>query len=176
MNNEIAIFAGGCFWCTEAVFMQLKGVIAVASGYIGGTIENPTYQQICTGTTGHAEAIQITFDTNIIGFESLLEIFFATHNPTTLNRQGADVGTQYRSEIFYQSEAQKTQAITYIQQLEAAHTFESKIVTKVSPTSVFYTAEEYHQNYYQRNKEQSYCHYTITPKVNKLKRFLCKSP
>jgi peptide-methionine (S)-S-oxide reductase len=168
MNKSIATFAGGCFWCTEAVFLQLKGVESVVSGYIGGTVENPTYQQICTGTTGHAEAIQITYDEDLIAFETLLEVFFATHNPTTLNRQGADVGTQYRSEVFYHSDNQKLLAEAYIQQLEEAKVFDSPIVTQLSPVSKFYPAEPYHQNYYQLNKEQSYCHYVITPKMNKL--------
>ena len=125
MNKSITTFAGGCFWCTEAVFLQLKGVESVVSGYIGGTVENPTYQQICTGTTGHAEAIQITYDEDLIAFETLLEVFFATHNPTTLNRQGADVGTQYRSEVFYHSDNQKLPAEAYIQQLEEARVFDS---------------------------------------------------
>lgn len=147
MNKSIATFAGGCFWCTEAVFLQLKGVESVVSGYIGGTVENPTYQQICTGTTGHAEAIQITYDEDLIAFETLLEVFFATHNPTTLNRQGADVGTQYRSEVFYHSDNQKLLAEAYIQQLEEARVFDSPIVTQLSPVSKFYPAEPYHQNY-----------------------------
>ncbi len=168
MNKSIAIFAGGCFWCTEAVFLQLKGVKSVVSGYIGGQVENPTYQQICTGTTGHAEAIQITYDEDLIAFESLLEVFFATHNPTTLNRQGADVGTQYRSEIFYHSDNQKVQVEAYIKQLEEANVFDSSIVTQLSPITTFYPAETYHQNYYQLNKDQSYCYYVITPKMNKL--------
>lgn len=168
MIDSIATFAGGCFWCTEAVFLQLKGVDQVVSGYIGGAVENPSYQQICTGTTGHAEAIQITFNPEEIVFETLLEIFFATHNPTTLNRQGADVGTQYRSEIFYHSENQKELSEKYMKQLEKERIFDSAIVTQLSPASIFYLAEQYHQNYYQRNQEQSYCHYVITPKMNKL--------
>lgn len=169
-----ATFAGGCFWCTEAVFLQLKGVETVVSGYIGGTIENPTYEQICTGRTGHAEAIQITFNEDLISFETLLEVFFATHNPTTLNRQGADVGTQYRSEIFYHSEKQKTLSEAYIRQLDEAKFFDSPIVTQLSPVSKFYPAEAYHQNYYQLNKEKSYCHYVITPKMNTLSESFSK--
>jgi len=168
MNKSIATFAGGCFWCTEAVFLQLKGIESVVSGYIGGTVENPTYQQICTGTTGHAEAIQITFDGDLIAFETLLEVFFATHNPTTLNRQGADVGTQYRSEIFYHSDNQRVLSEAYIKQLNEAKIYDSVIVTQLSPVTIFYPAEPYHQNYYQLNKEQSYCHYVITPKMSKL--------
>jgi peptide-methionine (S)-S-oxide reductase len=166
MSN--ATFAGGCFWCTEAVFLQLKGVESVASGYIGGAIENPTYEQICTGRTGHAEAIQITFDEELISFETLLEFFFATHNPTTLNRQGADVGTQYRSEIFYHTENQKALSDAYIRQLDEATIYDAPIVTQLSPFTKFYLAEDYHQNYYQLNKEKSYCHYVITPKMNTL--------
>lgn len=168
MNLNTATFAGGCFWCTEAVFLQLKGIESVVSGYIGGKIENPTYKQICTGTTGHAEAIQIVFDQDVLSFKTLLEVFFATHNPTTLNRQGADVGTQYRSEIFYHSELQKQIAQDYICQLEVAKIYDAPIVTQLSPMIIFYKAEQYHQNYYQLNKEQSYCYYVITPKMNTL--------
>ncbi|MGL5111867.1 MAG: peptide-methionine (S)-S-oxide reductase MsrA [Flavobacterium sp.] len=168
MIHSIATFAGGCFWCTEAIFLQLKGVESVSSGYIGGFQENPTYNQICSGTTGHAEAVQILYNSDEITFETLLEVFFATHNPTTLNRQGADVGTQYRSEIFYHTDKQKLLSLAYIQQVSDAKFFDSDIVTKLSPASVFYKAEQYHQNYYQRNKEQSYCNYVITPKMIKL--------
>jgi peptide-methionine (S)-S-oxide reductase len=168
MNISYATFAGGCFWCTEAVFLKLKGVEKVISGYIGGFVENPTYEQICTGATGHAEAIQITFDPELISFERLLDVFFATHNPTTLNRQGADLGTQYRSEIFFHSENQRVLSEAYIKQLDEAKIYDSPIVTKLSPVSIFYNGEDYHQNYYQLNKEQSYCYYVITPKMNKL--------
>lgn len=168
MTQSTATFAGGCFWCTEAVFEQLQGVLSVTSGYIGGTVENPTYEQICTGLTGHAEAIQIDFDMELISFDTLIEVFFATHNPTTLNRQGADVGTQYRSEIFYHSENQKALSEAYIVQLEDAKIFETSIVTKLSPVTKFYPAESYHQNYYQLHKNQSYCYYVITPKMDKL--------
>ena len=168
---EVATFAGGCFWCTEAVFLEIKGVEKVVSGYIGGKTKNPTYKDICTGETGHAEAIQITFDPNEVAYEDLLEVFFATHDPTTLNRQGADIGTQYRSEIFYHSEAQKTKAENYIQLLEKEKLYDKKIVTKVSSASVFYNAEEYHQNYYNQNSSQGYCQMVIAPKLEKLRKY-----
>ncbi|TDR26191.1 peptide-methionine (S)-S-oxide reductase [Flavobacterium cheniae] len=168
---EVATFAGGCFWCTEAVFLEIKGVDKVVSGYIGGTTKNPTYKDICTGETGHAEAIQITFNPNEVAYEDLLEVFFATHDPTTLNRQGADVGTQYRSEIFYHSEAQKTKVENYIQLLEKEKLYDKKIVTKVSSASVFYNAEEYHQNYYNQNSSQGYCQMVIAPKLEKLRKY-----
>ena len=168
---EVATFAGGCFWCTESVFLEIKGVEKVVSGYIGGKTINPTYKDICTGETGHAEAIQITFNPNEVAYEDLLEVFFATHDPTTLNRQGADVGTQYRSEIFYHSEAQKTKAENYIQLLEKEKLYDKKIVTKVSSASVFYNAEEYHQNYYNQNSSQGYCQMVIAPKLEKLRKY-----
>jgi peptide-methionine (S)-S-oxide reductase len=166
---EVATFAGGCFWCTEAVFLEVKGVEKVVSGYIGGKTINPTYKEICTGETGHAEAIQITFNPNEVAYEDLLEIFFGTHDPTTLNRQGADVGTQYRSEVFYHSEAQKTKAENYIQLLEKEKLYDKKIVTKVSSAPVFYPAEDYHQNYYNQNSSQGYCQMVIAPKLEKLR-------
>ena len=169
-NTEIATFAGGCFWCTEALFLEIEGVKTIAPGYIGGTIENPTYEQVCTGTTGHAEAIQITFDPNVVTFGELLEIFFATHDPTTLNRQGADVGTQYRSEIFYHNDTQKKAAESYIKQLNAENTYGKEVVTQLSKAPKFYVAEDYHKNYYNRNSGQSYCTYVITPKMDKLKK------
>ncbi|MFE3848805.1 peptide-methionine (S)-S-oxide reductase MsrA [Flavobacterium sp. LB3P45] len=167
---EVATFAGGCFWCTEAVFLELNGVKTVVSGYIGGDTINPTYAAICNGDTGHAEAIQITFDPSKISFGELLEIFFATHDPTTLNRQGNDVGTQYRSEIFYNNENQKDLAEAYIALMTRENTFGEPIVTVVSPATLFYEAEDYHQNYYNQNKLQGYCSYVITPKVEKLKK------
>jgi len=170
-NNEIATFAGGCFWCTEAVFLEVKGVKKVISGYIGGNTENPTYKEISTGTTGHAEAIQITFDPNEIAYEDLLEIFFGTHDPTTLNRQGADIGTQYRSEIFYHSKEQKDKAENYIRLLETEKLFSNPIVTKVSSATKFYEAEEYHQNYYNLNSSQGYCRMVIAPKLEKLRKY-----
>ncbi|MBG6109559.1 peptide-methionine (S)-S-oxide reductase [Flavobacterium sp. CG_23.5] len=167
---EVATLAGGCFWCTEAVFLELNGVKSVVSGYIGGKTLNPTYKEICNGDTGHAEAIQITFDPNVISFGELLEIFFATHDPTTLNRQGNDVGTQYRSEIFYNNEVQKQVSEEYIALLTKENTFGKPIVTTISSASKFYEAEDYHQNYYNQNKEQGYCSYIITPKMEKLKK------
>ena len=168
---EVATFAGGCFWCTEAVFLEIKGVEKVVSGYIGGKTINPTYKEICTGETGHAEAIQITFNPNEVAYEDLLEVFFGTHDPTTLNRQGADVGTQYRSAIFYHSEAQKTKAENYIQLLEKEKLYDKKIVTKVSSATVFYPAEGYHQNYYNQNSSQGYCQMVIAPKLEKLRKY-----
>ena len=167
---EVATFAGGCFWCTEAVFLELDGVSKVVSGYIGGNTVNPTYTDICNGDTGHAEAIAITFDPNKISFGELLEIFFATHDPTTLNRQGADVGTQYRSEIFYHNTTQKQLSEDYIALMTRENTFGKTIVTKISPATKFYVAEDYHQNYYNQNKTQGYCSYVITPKIEKLKK------
>ncbi len=167
---DVATFAGGCFWCTEAVFLQLDGVTKVVSGYIGGRTLNPTYQEISGGMTGHAEAIEITFDPKKITYGELLEIFFATHDPTTLNRQGADSGTQYRSEIFYHNEAQKQLATDYIALMTSENTFGKPIVTKISPATAFYVAEDYHQNYYNQNKTQGYCSYVITPKIEKLQK------
>jgi peptide-methionine (S)-S-oxide reductase len=167
---EVATFAGGCFWCTEAVFLALDGVQGVISGYIGGKTLNPSYREVCNGDTGHAEAIQISFDPDKISFGELLEIFFATHDPTTLNRQGNDVGTQYRSEIFYHNEVQQNTAAEYIDLLTSEDTFGKRIVTKISPASKFYEAEKLHQNYYNDNKSQSYCSYIITPKMEKLKK------
>ena len=167
---EVATFAGGCFWCTEAVFLELNGVKRVVSGYIGGKTLNPTYAEICNGETGHAEAIAITFDPQKISYGTLLEIFFATHDPTTLNQQGNDIGTQYRSEIFYHNEAQKQLSQAYINLMTQENTFGSPIVTKISPASKFYEAEAYHQNYYNQNKTQGYCSYVITPKIEKLKK------
>ena len=170
-NLETATFAGGCFWCTEAVFLEIEGVKTVLPGYIGGKNASPTYEEICTGTTGHAEAIQITFDPKVITFGELLELFFATHDPTTLNRQGADVGTQYRSEIFYHNAIQKQVAEGYIALLNQENTFGKNVVTAVSKASNFYVAEDYHKNYYSRNSNQSYCSYVITPKIEKLKKY-----
>lgn len=169
-KTETAIFAGGCFWCTEAFFTDLKGVDKVTSGYIGGKTENPTYKEVCSGYTGHAEAIKISFNPDEVAYEDLLEIFFATHDPTTLNRQGADVGTQYRSEIFYTSDEQKTAAENFIKLLTDQDIYGKKIVTKVSKASVFYPAEDYHQDYYAQNQNQPYCAAVITPKLEKLKK------
>jgi peptide-methionine (S)-S-oxide reductase len=170
-GKEVATFAGGCFWCTEAVFLEIKGVEKVVSGYTGGTIKNPSYREIGSGTTGHAEAIEITYDPKLVQYKDLLEIFFSSHNPTTLNRQGADVGTQYRSEIFYHSEAQKKQAEEYIELIEKEKLYDDAIVTIISPSVVFYVAEEYHQNYYNENSSQGYCQMVIAPKLDKLRKY-----
>lgn len=169
-KTETAIFAGGCFWCTEAFFTDLKGVEKVVSGYIGGIKANPTYREVCTGATGHAEAIKITFDPDQVAYEDLLEIFFATHDPTQLNRQGADVGTQYRSEIFYTNEVQKAAAENFIKLLTDQNIYNKPIVTNISKASVFYPAEDYHQDYYAQNPYQPYCMAVISPKLDKLKK------
>ena len=168
-NIEIAIFANGCFWCTEAVFLQLKGVSKVESGYIGGEVPNPSYKEICTGTTGHAEAIKITYDATEISFVDLLDVFFATHDPTTLNRQGYDMGTQYRSAVFFQNETQKELTEKMIKVLDEAAVFENPIVTEIAVNDLFYPAENYHQDYYNNNKTQSYCVAIINPKLEKLR-------
>ncbi|GEQ86474.1 peptide methionine sulfoxide reductase MsrA [Patiriisocius marinistellae] len=170
-NIEQAIFANGCFWCTEAVFLRLEGVFEVVPGFTGGTIKNPAYREITTGRTGHAEGIKINFDPSIISYQTLLEVFFATHDPTTLNRQGNDVGTQYRSEIFYISEAQKQQAQVFIEVLEDHKVFANPIVTAISEFKVFYDAEDDHKEYYDRNINQPYCQYIITPKIDKIKKY-----
>jgi peptide-methionine (S)-S-oxide reductase len=172
MSNSIdtAIFASGCFWCTEAIFQELNGVEKVESGYIGGENPNPTYEEVCTGNTGHAEATRIYYNPEIINFKELLEVFWKTHDPTTLNRQGNDVGTQYRSGIFFLSEEQKDLAEEYKQKLDEAGIYESPIVTEITPASEFYVAENYHQNYYNQNGNQPYCSFVITPKVEKFKK------
>jgi len=167
---QVATVAGGCFWCTEALFLELKGVKKVVSGYTGGMVKNPTYKEVCTGTTGHAEAIEITFDPTQISYEDILEVFFATHDPTTLNRQGADVGTQYRSEIFYHDEAQKKAAENFIKLLNDQNIYGKNVVTKISQATTFYPAEEYHQDYYNQNKSQPYCMAVINPKLDKLRK------
>ena len=167
---EKATFGSGCFWCSEAVFQQLKGVRSVASGYSGGITKEPTYQQVCTGQTGHAEVIQITFDPTEITYPELLEVFWQTHDPTTLNRQGHDVGTQYRSVIFYHTPQQKELAEHYKKELEAEHAFRKPIVTEITEFSEFYPAEDYHQNYYNGHKGQDYCMAVIRPKVSKVKK------
>ncbi len=169
-KTETAIFAGGCFWCTEAFFTDVKGVEKVVSGYIGGKTENPTYKEVCEGYSGHAEAIKITFNPAEVAYEDLLEIFFATHDPTTINRQGADVGTQYRSEIFYTTEAQKVAAENFIKLLTDQKIFDKKIVTKISSATTFYPAEDYHQDYYAQNPNQPYCQAVIAPKLAKLQK------
>ncbi|MBX2829292.1 MAG: peptide-methionine (S)-S-oxide reductase MsrA [Flavobacteriaceae bacterium] len=170
-NTEKIVFAGGCFWCTEAVFQRISGVEAVVSGYTGGNIKNPAYREVCSGRTGHAEGILLTYDPEVIDINTLLEVHFATHDPTTLNRQGNDVGTQYRSEIFYTTEAQRMASEAFIQLLTENKVFKDPIVTKVSPLDVFYEAEEDHQNYYNENKNQPYCSFMITPKVEKIKKY-----
>src|SRR3954471_19312457 len=157
MAEEVAVLAGGCFWCTEAVFLDVVGVKSVESGYTGGTVANPTYKQVCGGDTGHAEAIRVTFDPNQLSYDDLLEVFFATHDPTQLNRQGNDVGTQYRSVIFYASDEQKQEAESIIKELEEAHAYSQPIVTTLEPLGKFYEAEDYHKNYYERNQGQPYC-------------------
>ena len=170
-NESIAVFAGGCFWCTEAIFNRLKGVKSVVSGYTGGFIKNPAYREVCNGTTGHAEGVKIIYDETIISYTQLLEVFFSTHDPTTLNRQGNDVGTQYRSSIFYTSEAQLMAARAYIETLEKESVFQGAIVTEIVKFDVFYEAEAYHHSYYDNNKEQPYCQLTIGPKIKKLNTY-----
>lgn len=171
-NLQTATLAGGCFWCTEAIFKRLKGVKSVISGYSGGDPpaggNNPTYEQVCQGSTGHAEAIQIKFDPKIISYELLLEVFFKLHDPTTLNRQGNDVGTQYRSAIFYHDENQRKIAEAVKSKLEKSGVYSNKIVTEIMPFKNFFKAENYHQNYYDSNRNQSYCQLTIDPKITKL--------
>jgi peptide-methionine (S)-S-oxide reductase len=167
-NTEIAVFAGGCFWCTEAVFERLKGVISVMPGYAGGTVANPTYRQVCTGRTGHAESVRVKFDPAQISYDDLLTVFFATHDPTSLNRQGADVGTEYRSAIFYTTPEQKRRAEEFIKEL--GEPGGNPIVTEVVPLEAFYEAEDYHQQYYRNNSYAPYCQFVIEPKLEKLHR------
>ncbi len=170
MNPEkldTAIFAGGCFWCTEAIFQRLKGVMKVTSGYIGGNVADPSYEEVCNKTTGHAEAVQILFDSSQISFDELLEVFFKTHDPTTLNRQGNDVGTQYRSAVFYTNQTQKEKTAYYIKELNLEKVYPKPIVTLVVAAAPFYPAENYHQNYYNNNSSQGYCRYVIQPKIEK---------
>ncbi|MFX1254972.1 MAG: peptide-methionine (S)-S-oxide reductase MsrA [Promethearchaeota archaeon] len=165
--NEIATLGGGCFWCLEPIFDDVQGVIKVESGYSGGHVVNPSYEMVCTGTTGHAEVVQVTFNPTIISFKEILEIFFEIHDPTTLNRQGNDIGSQYRSAIFYHSSKQKETAEKVIKELEASKVWKNAIVTEVTPFDVFYRAEEYHQKYFKKNPYQGYCRAIIAPKVNK---------
>lgn len=167
---EKAYLGNGCFWCTEAVFQKLVGVISVKSGYSGGANPNPTYKEVCTGTTGHAECLEITYDTDVLSFETLLQVFFETHDPTTLNRQGNDVGTQYRSAIFYTDDIQKATAAAYIKQLETGGTFNAPIVTELMALDQFFEAENYHDNYYINNTAQPYCQFVVRPKVEKFKK------
>ncbi|MBX3001503.1 MAG: peptide-methionine (S)-S-oxide reductase MsrA [Caldilineaceae bacterium] len=174
-NLEVATLAGGCFWCLEAVYLELKGVEKVVSGYSNGHVRNPSYQQVCAGNTGHAEVVQITYDPAVISFRDLLDIFFTIHDPTTLNRQGADVGTQYRSAIFYHTEEQRRIAEETIRELEAAGLWEDPIVTEVAALENYYPGEDYHQNYFARNPYQPYCQFVVAPKVGKArKKFFAK--
>jgi len=171
-NNNLkkATFGSGCFWCTEAVFERVEGVQSVVSGYAGGTVEYPSYNKVCTGTTGHAEVIQITYDPDIITYDELLQIFWRTHDPTTLNRQGNDVGTQYRSVIFYHDDEQKQLAEKYKEELNASGAWKDPIVTEIVPLTNFYKAEDYHQNYYENNPNQGYCSFVIAPKLEKFEK------
>ena len=165
-----ATLAGGCFWCLEAVFQQLRGVTMVKSGFSGGKVKNPSYKQVCEGNTGHAESVMIHYDEKIIKYPDLLEVFFNIHDPTTLNRQGNDIGEHYRSAIFYHNQEQKEYATAYIKQIENDKIFNDKIVTQIIPFEEFFPAETYHDNYYNLNKEQGYCQYVIQPKVNKFQK------
>ena len=167
---EVATIAGGCFWCLEAVFREVDGVESVVSGYTGGTTTNPTYQQVCTGKTGHAEAVQIDFNPSKISYREILEIFFSVHDPTTLNRQGADVGTQYRSAIFYHNAKQKAVAEEFIGELNKSKLWEKPTVTQIVPLDTFYPAEDYHWEYFSRHPEQAYCQMVISPKVSKFRK------
>lgn len=169
-QNETATFGGGCFWCTEAIFKSLKGVETVESGYSGGKVKNPTYREVCTGETGHAEVIQITFDPEVISFRELLEVFWETHDPTTLNRQGADVGTQYRSVIFYHTPEQKEIAEKYKAELNSENVFNKPVVTEITASGTFYKAENYHQDYFANNPAQGYCQFVIVPKLEKFRK------
>jgi peptide-methionine (S)-S-oxide reductase len=165
----LSTLGGGCFWCTEAVFLELRGVSSVTPGYAGGKLPNPTYEQVCSGRTGHAEVIQIAFDPAVLSFHDLLTVFFTVHDPTTLDRQGADVGSQYRSVVLYHDEAQRTTATEVVHELESAKLWRGKIVTELAPFTVFYPAEEYHRNYFARHPEQGYCRMIIAPKVAKFR-------
>ncbi len=169
-NLETATLAGGCFWCLEAVFDDLKGVESVVSGYAGGAMRNPTYEQVCGGNTGHAEVTEVTFDPSVVSFKDLLGVFFTIHDPTTLNRQGNDIGTQYRSAVFYHSPEQKAVAEQVIAELESAKVWHNPIVTEVTPLDVFYPAENYHQEYFARNPYQPYCQVVVAPKVAKFRK------
>ena len=167
---ETATFGAGCFWCVEAVFLELKGVESVQSGYMGGRVENPTYKQVCTGRTGHAEVIQIKYDPAVVSFDVLLQVFWQTHDPTTRNRQGNDIGSQYRSVVFYHNDEQKDKATEYKIKLNRVKAFPKAIVTEISPAETFYVAEDYHQNYFANNPNQPYCRALIPPKLEKLKK------
>ena len=166
--HEIAVFGGGCFWCTEAVFSELRGVLAVMPGYAGGTTPNPTYEQVCSGSTGHAEVVKITFDPAIVSYSRIIDLFWQAHDPTTLNRQGADVGEQYRSVIFYHDENQKKSALKVKDAIEKSNMYKDPIVTEILPFKNFYKAEDYHQNFYENNRTYGYCQIVIDPKIQKL--------
>jgi methionine-S-sulfoxide reductase len=170
MGQETVTLGGGCFWCMEAIFHELNGVEKVESGYAGGTVANPTYKQVCTGTTGHAEVVQVTFDPKVLPLKTLLDVFFALHDPTTLNRQGADAGTQYRSVVFYRTPEQKSVVESEIKDLQAKKAYADPIVTQVVPFTVFYKAEDYHQDYYEDNTNQPYCQLVISPKLAKFRK------
>ncbi len=169
-HTDTATFGAGCFWCTEAQFQQLKGVISVESGYAGGTVKNPTYKEVCTGTTGHAEVTNIVYDPSVISYDEMLAAFWMSHDPTQLNRQGNDVGTQYRSAIFYHNEEQHKKAEEYKQKLMDEKVFDKPVVTKIEPFTVFYKAEDYHQNYFNENGDQPYCQFVVRPKVEKFQK------
>lgn len=171
-GTEIATLGGGCFWCTEAVFQQIRGVLKVESGYTGGSVHQPSYEQICTGQTGHAEVVRLTFDPALVSYRELLEVFFTIHDPTTLNRQGNDVGTQYRSAIFYHGEQQKKSAHDVVAAMAAV--WDAPIVTEITMAPMFYIAEDYHQNYYRQHPEQGYCAFVVAPKVAKARHVFAK--
>jgi peptide-methionine (S)-S-oxide reductase len=168
-ETELATLAGGCFWCVEAPMKELRGVEAVTSGYAGGDVEDPTYEAVCSGKTGHAEVVQVEFDPGVVSYRELLEVFFAVHDPTTLNRQGPDVGSQYRSAVFYHSEAQRETAEALIEEFEREGVYDGDVVTEVEPLETFYEAEEYHQDYYEKNPNQPYCAVQIPPKLEKVR-------
>jgi peptide-methionine (S)-S-oxide reductase len=168
-SQEIATLGGGCFWCLEAVYQEMEGVLSVQSGYMGGTMPNPDYRSVCTGTNGHIEVVQVTFDPSVTSYREILEVFFATHDPTSMDRQGNDTGPQYRSAIFYHSEEQRRTAEEIIAELDGEGAFPRRIVTEVRPAEAFYIAEDYHQNYYRDNPQQSYCAFVVSPKVRKFR-------
>jgi peptide-methionine (S)-S-oxide reductase len=169
-STDTLTVAAGCFWCVEAPFEQLNGVISVESGYMGGTVANPSYQMVCTGTTGHAEAVQIIYYTTVVSYATLMKVFFSVHDPTQLNRQGADVGTQYRSAIFYRNDAERIRAVQLIDELDSSGAYASKIMTKVEPIGPFYAAENYHQDYFEINGNEPYCRFVIQPKMDKFQK------
>lgn len=168
-DTETATLAGGCFWCTEAAFEEVPGVESVTSGYCGGHVEDPSYEAVCSGETGHAEAVQVTYDPDVVDYERLLEVFFTIHNPTTVDRQGPDVGSQYRSAIFYHDERQREVAAAFVEDLEASGAYDDPIVTELEPLETFYEAEEHHQNYFEKNPEDAYCTFNAQPKVEKVR-------